>query len=254
MADPTDKIVESFMTAKSVFSAYGEADPFWSVLTDPKYRIESLSTEAVAEFYRTGEEYFGWCADLLARNGLLPPPEGTALDFGCGVGRVTLAIASRFRHVVGCDISEGHLAVAGKVAAAKGVSNVRFVATKLDLIQHFGESSMDFIHTVIVLQHMIPPLMKTYLTQFCRMLREGGVAFFQLPTRNDGYSFDEAELERSVRNRNIQLHVLPIQEVLDTIRACGCREMMIVPIDCVGPGWQSHAFVVKRNSTVRVGA
>ena len=35
----------------------------------------------------------------------LPVPHGQALDFGCGVGRLTQALARRVARVVGADIS-----------------------------------------------------------------------------------------------------------------------------------------------------
>jgi len=70
------------------------------------------------------------------------------IDFGCGVGRLTLPLARDSASVPGVDVSPGMLSEAQKNSAERGVSNVRFA---LEVSGRFG-----LVHSFIVLQR-IPP-------------------------------------------------------------------------------------------------
>ena len=83
-----------------------ELDPKWAILSSPDRRFGGWDDE---EFFATGERE---AERLLSR---LDQTGGTsgrraALDFGCGVGRISRALAGRYDEVVGVDISETMLA------------------------------------------------------------------------------------------------------------------------------------------------
>jgi SAM-dependent methyltransferase len=65
---------------------------------------------------------------------------------------------------------------------------VRFHHHDAPNLRLFDDGSFDFILSLIVLQHMEPELMRGYLREFLRVLRPGGVAFFDVP---DGINLDE---------------------------------------------------------------
>ena len=104
---------------------------------------------------------------------------GRALDFGCGVGRLTRALADRFDTCDGVDVA------ASMVERARALNGdnerVRFHHNDAPDLQLFGDESFDFILALIVLQHMEPRLMRGYLREFLRVLRPGGVAYFNIP-------------------------------------------------------------------------
>jgi SAM-dependent methyltransferase len=132
-------------------------DPYYAVLNVEENRTAQLTDEERAHFGRTGEEDMGrtigevrrWlAADFAPRH---------AIDFGCGVGRLTIPLARTAREVTGIDISRTMLDEAERNAAAGGVGNVRFVLSEdyFASPQAAGERP-DFIHAYIVFQH-IPP-------------------------------------------------------------------------------------------------
>ena len=86
----------------------GRRDPFWAVLTDPAKRGGGWDRE---EFYRGGAEEI---AAALARAEQLGVRRSRrrALDFGCGVGRITQALADHFERCDGVDISTSMLEAA----------------------------------------------------------------------------------------------------------------------------------------------
>lgn len=103
-----------------------------------------------------------------------------ALDFGCGVGRVTQALAEHFDRVVGVDISETMVGLAGRLN--QHGTRVRYVLNPSADLAVFPSDEFSFIYTNIVLQHIPPPAAWKYLREFWRILAPGGLQIFQLPS------------------------------------------------------------------------
>ena len=91
---------------------------------------------------------------------------GRALDFGCGVGRLTRALAAHFDSCDGVDVA------ASMIDRARELNDngerVRFHHNDTPDLRLFGDESFDFILALIVLQHMEPELMRGYMREFVR--------------------------------------------------------------------------------------
>jgi SAM-dependent methyltransferase len=121
--------------------------------------------------------------ELLA-NGVGPgatyeKPFGAVLDFGCGLGRLAFGFAPRASKVFCIDQSVHHLALAATEWAVRRPESIEkervmFVPSSPDLIAAVRGTLFDFVHSVIVMQHMVPALQAVYLEQFCDILKEGG--------------------------------------------------------------------------------
>jgi SAM-dependent methyltransferase len=152
-------------------------DPLWAVLTDPSRRAGGWDVD---EFLRTGEEEI---EQLLVRGSELglPTAFGSALDFGCGAGRLTRALAGRFRECVGVDISDAMVAEARRVNADCG--GCTFVVNDTADLRRFPDASFDLVYSTLVLQHLPGRrFVAAYLAEFVRLVRPGGAAVFQLPS------------------------------------------------------------------------
>src|SRR2546423_1589846 len=90
---------------RRVWNELGADDPLWAILSDPAKRGGLWND---AEFFGLGESEIAaieqYCG-ALAR----PHERRLAVDFGCGVGRLTRALASRYAQVIGIDISPNML-------------------------------------------------------------------------------------------------------------------------------------------------
>ncbi len=150
-------------------------DFFWAVLTKHEKRGGNWDH---AEFFATGISDVA--ADLYRVRSLVPSMRwGRALDFGCGVGRLTQALALHFESVAGVDIAEEMLAVAETYNQFP--SRVQYFHNDRPNLGLFSDDSFDFIYSRITLQHMEPRYMKLYIREFVRILAKGGVALFQVP-------------------------------------------------------------------------
>jgi len=153
----------------------GATDPRWAILSQAGREGGRWDD---APFWRSGEDTIDWIARHLG--GLRAMPKlGRALDFGCGIGRLTQALVRHFAKVVGVDIAESMLA--GARAANQHGDRVEYVHNTRADLRVFDDASFDFVLTLIVLQHMRPDYSAAYLREFLRVLRPGGVVFFQIP-------------------------------------------------------------------------
>jgi SAM-dependent methyltransferase len=147
-------------------------DPLWAVLSE---RDRKSGRWSLAEFFATGEEEVERILALVARLGL-PGRRDRALDFGCGVGRTTRALAARFEEVLALDISPTMIEQARRINA--GLRNVSFVVASLDEVER---SSYDLVWSLLVLQHLTVAEAESAVESLTSLLRPGGAAVFQLP-------------------------------------------------------------------------
>ncbi len=147
-------------------------EPHFAVLTDERFLAERLTGEVLEQFFASGAEDVARLLRLAEEYaGQALEPE-RALDFGCGVGRLTLALARRVTRVIGVDAAPTMLAVAERYRVATGLENVTFAAS-LDAI---GGESVDFACSLIVFQHIPVAAGERILRQLLATLRPGGVA------------------------------------------------------------------------------
>ncbi|HWN23406.1 MAG TPA: class I SAM-dependent methyltransferase [Gaiellaceae bacterium] len=162
---------------KEDWERLAEVDAMWAVLTAPDQRGGGWDADA---FFATGAAEIEQV--LSSVNDLRPLAYGRALDFGCGVGRLTRALAARFETAVGVDISAGMVETAR--ALNGDVDSCEFrVNTSTDLSQ-FGDGEFDFVYSSLVLQHLPSrELVRGYVAEFLRVAAPDGLVAFGLPAR-----------------------------------------------------------------------
>jgi SAM-dependent methyltransferase len=129
-------------------------------------------------FFETGRREIDW---LMSQSERLQAParRERALDFGCGVGRLTQALCSWFERSCGVDIAPSMIELAGAYNQFGARCQYRLNSTN-DLRQ-FPDQEFDLVYSNIVLQHMEPRYSTAYIREFVRVLRPGGLLAFQLP-------------------------------------------------------------------------
>lgn len=152
-----------------------QADPFWAICTDPSRQNGRWSRE---EFFTTGKDEIGTVMQCISSLQLKPDPGAPALDFGCGVGRLTRAMAAYFPECWGVDISPTMIRLAAELN--HGFPRCRFVLNDAGDLRQFHDGQFGFVYSSIVLQHIRPRESKGYLAELVRVLKPGGILVFQL--------------------------------------------------------------------------
>lgn len=231
-----------------VWSAYGEADPFWSVLTDERWRSKNLTDEQILDtFYESGESEARRLDAWLGRNGL-EPRDAICAEYGCGVGRITHALARRFRRVIAFDISQPHLDAARRRLSEQGVENIEYVLVR-DEADLGRLRSVDVFYSILVLQHNPPPIMADILKHAFSGLKPGGIAFFQIPTYSLHYHFSLTAYWNTVaQQKTMEMHFLPQKSVFEIGRQEEVHPVETQPDWCIGhpDEWISTTFLMQK--------
>lgn len=160
---------------------FGEIDPYYGVFTGEEFRAENLDDTARQRFFESGERHVEGVFESIRAHIDPQFSPARAIDYGCGVGRVALALAGRCGHVTGIDVSPPMLAEAQRNAQARAVENVSW-AGPADLDAQRGQA--DLVHSVIVFQHMPRAQGEQAVASLLRALRPGGVAALHFPYRS----------------------------------------------------------------------
>jgi SAM-dependent methyltransferase len=158
----------SLETLKNNWESLAERDALYAILTDHR---RAGGKWKVPEFMATGEAEIETVMDHVAGIGCTPDYAGKALDFGCGVGRVTQALAPRFTSCVGVDISPQMI---DKARSLNRYAHCRYLANPGEQLP-FADASFSFIYSNIVLQHVPRRFSTAYLKEFVRVLAPGGI-------------------------------------------------------------------------------
>lgn len=162
----------------------GQSDPYFGVLTHPEYRSEQLDEEAKGQFFASGKHHVDRIIKVFSR--VFPKRKmefKNVLDFGCGTGRVSLALADHWEHVVGVDISPGMIKEAEQNRVRLGVKNANFQLIEGN--RDFLDQKFDFVHSVMVFQHIHPRDGMEILDYLLEQMSDRGRGYFNLTYYTD---------------------------------------------------------------------
>ena len=182
--------------SKRMWEALARRDPYWAVCTDPRKQDGKWDA---ADLLATGICEVETVLSFVKRLGLSIRPGGKALDFGCGVGRLTLALSRYFAECHGVDISSAMVTTA--IALAKNSPNCHFVVNDAPDLSLFESNSLSFIYSSIVLQHIESDYVTMYLLEFARVLEPGGILVFQIPDHRKGEWVQRMREDLKLRTR-----------------------------------------------------
>lgn len=99
----------------------------------------------------------------------------SVLEIGCGNGAIAVRVFGKAKRFVGTDISEEAIEMIRK--RFRKIENVRFEATT-DVLS-LGET-FDMIYAITVFQHIPKEFTKKYIEDCKKILKPGGVLFFNV--------------------------------------------------------------------------
>ena len=171
----SDAMTKRLEKSSRYWDGLGRRNPYGAILTGGSGNLQQWDLD---EFFETGKaDAARFVADL---ERIAPAVHrDRLLDFGCGVGRVTRALAAHFVSAVGVDAAPAMIARARDLHAA--CANCEFVLNSDAHLRRFDSATFDIVYSRLVLQHIAPELVHRYLPELVRVLKPGGVLMFQLP-------------------------------------------------------------------------
>ena len=229
----------------------GEIDPFWGILSDPSKRGRKWDVES---FFNTGKreiddliQYLGNIFESCNHN--------IALDFGCGVGRLTRRLSKYFDKAIGVDISASMIKLASELNSQ--YANCTFIHNPNANLEIFKDASVDFVCSNITLQHIPNRYKIVYLNEFTRILKPDGLLVFQCPSH---YALSivgiisfllPKKIVRLIRQKKYglknvsEMHPLKRQKIENIISSNGLKILKVDSQSC-GPHFISYLYVVKK--------
>ncbi len=232
---------------------FGATDPLWGILAWPD---KSENRWQIDEFFATGATEIDGVLAYVEGLGLRLR-RGAALDFGCGVGRLSQALAGHFQTVVGVDISPAMIELADRYNRFPDRCQYRLNA-RADLSLCEGDS-FDFIYSFITLQHMQPRYSRAYLAEFLRLLAPGGVLVFQIPGRGKRWQQNVLQPLKPTRlfrfYQRLRYGGRPIMsmygiervQVVAWLGQCGGRVVDVQPDESADSQWYSFRYCVVKD-------
>ena len=240
---------------------FGTVDPMWAVLT---YANKMGNQWEPEEFFATGKTMIDLVMKHLDNLGA-SPSKGNALDFGCGVGRLTQALTSYFENVDGVDIAPSMIEQAKTYNQTP--ERCHYHLNFSEDLSLFQDATFDFALTLITLQHVETRYSRQYLKEFLRVLKPGGILLFQIPsepTRNSrirrfvkgcvpGWvlnqyrrrSYGDRHEERMSFQASMEMYGIPRSEVMALMEENGGETLSARPDELAG-NWISYTYCVRK--------
>lgn len=250
----------TFGKHKECWDRLSKEDPLWAILSRDDKKAGKWKLD---EFLRTGQEDVNSYCQLLVSVVGMPKHFEHLLDFGCGVGRLSLAWKQQATRVTGVDISETMIHQARQLSS--GIQDIVYVCNPNPDLSLFASSSFDLVFSHICLQHMPWPMARRYLGEFSRICRTGGHVVFQLPSRSgtsqtiargrrwliDHLPFGLDRLYRKWRRGTstfFEMHFTPVNEVISTCRSFGLQDIMLKYDESAGPQTEGFIYIFRKSS------
>lgn len=160
----------------------------------------------------------GTVADVIIRE-TQPKKNMRALDFGCGTGLVTLALASQVQEVVAADSSHGMLEQLANKLAESGISNVQPFVLPLDGAGQLPDQ-FDLVVSSMTMHHIVD--VAALVKRFHMILKPGGQLCIADLESEDGSFHDDPT---GIRHNGFAAH-----EMEQYFEAAGFRSVCTVPV------------------------
>jgi trans-aconitate methyltransferase len=168
--------------------AIAGTQPYFGVLANEQYLADRITPASIDEFYESGRpDIEHVVARLQQMSGDFRP--ATAIDFGCGVGRLTFAMAKYCDRVIGIDVAEGMLSVGREQARRRGIDNSEF-------LDSLPDGPIEWVNSLIVFQHIPPVRGYEILAELLDRLVPGGFLSVHLTFFHD--ERHAAEINRDI--------------------------------------------------------
>jgi SAM-dependent methyltransferase len=163
-------------------------EPYYGIFGNPEDFRDRITPERLEYFWETGRnEIHGLLGELRHHYGDFNPK--SAIDFGCGVGRLAKAMAGIVDTVYGVEVASGMR----EEARRHGLANFEIVST----VEELPDTQVDWINSTLVFQHIPPANGFPILQRLLDKLAPGGAVslHFGLFKERDSIHFATGQMD-----------------------------------------------------------
>jgi ubiquinone/menaquinone biosynthesis C-methylase UbiE len=150
-------------------------EPYFTIVTDRRYLSANRREEDEREFFQSGEKDVAEIYDIARQRVAVDFAPRRVLEYGCGIGRLAVALAQRAEHVTAVDASPAML------AAVRRADNIAYLRPS-----ELGDATFDLITCILVLQRLRRDDGMALLRELMARLDDGGVLVAQVPFHKPG--------------------------------------------------------------------
>jgi SAM-dependent methyltransferase len=260
-------LVSVFQNDVESWENLAKTDPLWAVLSSDEFHEDALTAEAEDRFWRSGDEHVAHVIAVIRNEIDKDFSPGVSLDFGCGVGRNLIPLAEQSKHAIGIDASPTMVKRAIDRLAKVGVENATALVTdrRIDpkAVTEWGR--VDFIHSVLVFQHIVASEGFALFDQLLEILAPGGFGFIQFHGHNPGGEFER--VVRALRVRHgwfnslalksrirlfsdlVMLYEYDMVELLGRLSAHRIADVVVERTDAGPGGYEVRLYFAKYGGT-----
>jgi ubiquinone/menaquinone biosynthesis C-methylase UbiE len=215
------------------------------ILFVPGKSMNSADKWKLREFFKTGDDEIQKLLKEINKS-KINISKKVALDFGCGIGRLSSAMSKHFEKVIGVDIAPSMI----KQAQEYNVNNKKctFILNTKSNLGIFPNNYFDFIYSNITLQHINPKYSTEYIKEFTRILKPKGLLVFQLPAQKT-FLIKIREILRIIlkpKSIKMEMHCIPRKQVEQIISSTHCKIVKVINNIDVGKGWISFTYFIQK--------
>lgn len=159
---------------------WGAQDPYFGVYSDDRFRRAVMSDRDRSAFFASGQAHIQAVLAELAEAFPQARRPSTALDFGCGVGRLAIPMEQHVERVWGLDVSPSMLAEAERNRSLAGCE--RLILLRSDDALSALPQLVDLAHSHIVFQHIPWSRGRALFSALAGKVSEGGMLWVQIVT------------------------------------------------------------------------
>jgi SAM-dependent methyltransferase len=248
-----------FRSLARSWEGLGRADPLFGILSDPAKWGGKWDAD---EFFASGRAHVEKLLRSL-NDARASFKRDTCLDFGCGVGRLTVPLSGSFNRTIGVDIARSMIDLARRYHAAS--TQCEFLVNRgLDLRQ-FPDATFDFVEIDLVQEFVCWFAEKGSNTARSAVkVSASAAAESDAPTASAVATEVAAGLRSVTPSRpaisivdwimrrfrsgtpSFEMHTVARPQVEEAVRIAGGHLLQAIDDNAAGPGWCSYTYVCRR--------
>ena len=254
LPDRRSAAVSDLDSTRSNWDQLGHEAPLWAILSNPDSKSGMYEWDTDT-FFSTGESDIKKLMDEIEARSI-SIKRRNALDFGCGVGRLTRALSHHFDNVIGIDVAPSMINLAQEMNTENG--RCEFIANDRPDLQCVADNSIDLVYSVGTLQHIPPDVACCYIREFLRIVHPEGLVVFELLGGKDWTPYGVAyrlfpnqalNHVRRLRYRTsavIELYGVPPCNVRGIVVSEGGELIDVDRDPSAIKGWINYVYYIKR--------